>query len=198
MLCLRGITSCSTPHAMWWFNPVEIIRNELFAGASIALPSQVNDILYLLQLASNIMFGFFITGLVLDFVLMLLSPVVILSRWWSFPLTILAFVAALLVTAATIIGTALSVIFKIALTSQEDLNVGVDIGVKMLVFTWIATGFTVLAFLIHAGMGCCCASKRDIRTGRKGSRSPKHEKKSQKAGKRRFNLPRIRGRATAD
>ncbi|KAI1081294.1 SUR7/PalI family-domain-containing protein [Whalleya microplaca] len=165
-----GITYCSTPTKLFWFNPVEILLNELFAGASIALPSEVNDILNILHIASNIMFGFFLVGLLLDFVLMLLCPVVLYSRWWSLPFGILAFVSTLLVLVATVLGTAMSLIFKYALTSQTDLNVSADVGVKMFAFMWIATGFTLVAFLINSCLGCYCTSRRDMRTGRKGGK----------------------------
>lgn len=30
----EGVTYCSPPQTLYWFNPVEIMRNELFAGAS--------------------------------------------------------------------------------------------------------------------------------------------------------------------
>ncbi|KAI0472896.1 SUR7/PalI family-domain-containing protein [Xylariaceae sp. FL0804] len=166
----EGITHCSKPTALFWFNPVKILLSELFAGASIALPSEVNDILRILRILSHIMFGFFITGLLLDVILMLVTPIVALSRWWSLPLSLISFLALLLVGVASILGTAMSLVFKYALTSQSDLNVGVDVGLKMFVFMWIATGFNLLAFLIHAGMGCCCTSRRDLRTGRKGGR----------------------------
>ncbi|KAI1502897.1 SUR7/PalI family-domain-containing protein [Biscogniauxia marginata] len=172
----EGITYCSTPTALWWFNPVEILLNELFAGAAIALPSEVNDILNILHIASNIMFGFFLVGVLLSFVLILASPVVLYSRWWSLPLGLLSFINSLLVLVATILGTAMSLIAKYALSSQTDLGVSADIGTKMFAFMWIATAFTSLAFWIHAGMGCCCTSRRDIRTGRRGVKNTNREK----------------------
>ncbi|KAI0164288.1 SUR7/PalI family-domain-containing protein [Hypoxylon sp. FL1284] len=165
-----GITNCSPPTNLYWFNPVQILLGELFAGASIALPSDVNDILTILRIASNIMFGFFITSLVLDFVLIFVTPVVLYSRWWSGFFGFFALLATLLVLIASALGTAMSLIFKYALTSQTDLNVYVDVGTKMLAFMWVATAFTFLAFLIHASLCCCCTSRRDLRTGRKGAR----------------------------
>ncbi|KAI1104733.1 SUR7/PalI family-domain-containing protein [Jackrogersella minutella] len=186
-----GITDCSTPTTLYWFNPVDILLSELFAGASIALPSDVNDILNILRIASNIMFGFFLTGLLLDFVLIFLTPIVLYSRWWSLPLGILSFIGTLLVLIAAALGTAMSLVFKYALTSQTDLNVVADVGTKMFVFMWIATGFTLLAFIIHAGLGCCCTSRRDMRTGRKGGRNLNQTTTSEKPQKRSFNLPKF-------
>jgi hypothetical protein len=35
----EGVTFCSEPQTLYWFNPVEILRNELLAGASSMFPS---------------------------------------------------------------------------------------------------------------------------------------------------------------
>lgn len=35
----EGVTFCSKPQTLYWFNPVEILRNELLAGASSELHS---------------------------------------------------------------------------------------------------------------------------------------------------------------
>ncbi|RYP09669.1 hypothetical protein DL765_008369 [Monosporascus sp. GIB2] len=164
-----GITYCSEPSSMFWFNPVEVLLNELLAGASIALPSQVNDVLTILRIASHIMFGFFLASAALNFILMLAAPVVVYSRIWSGPFSILALVSTILVLVASSLGTAMSYAFKFAMNSQPDLNVNVEVGMKMLGFMWVATGFTLLAFVIHAGLCCCCTSRRDIKTGRRGA-----------------------------
>ncbi|RYO89325.1 hypothetical protein DL766_005165 [Monosporascus sp. MC13-8B] len=164
-----GITYCSEPSPMFWFNPVEVLLNELLAGASIALPSQVNDVLTILRIASHIMFGFFLASAALNFILMLAAPIVVYSRIWSGPFSILAFISTILVLVASSLGTAMSFAFKFAMDSQPDLNVNVEVGMKMLGFMWVATGFTLLAFVIHAGLCCCCTSRRDIKTGRRGA-----------------------------
>ncbi|RYO97962.1 hypothetical protein DL764_007223 [Monosporascus ibericus] len=164
-----GITYCSEPSPTFWFNPVEILLNELLAGASIALPSQVNDVLTILRIASHIMFGFFLTCAALNFILMVAAPVVVYSRIWSGPFSILALISTILVLVASALGTAMSFVFQFAMNSQPDLNISVEVGMKMLVFMWVATGFTLVAFVIHAGLCCCCTSRRDIKTGRRGA-----------------------------
>ncbi|TGJ79866.1 hypothetical protein E0Z10_g8884 [Xylaria hypoxylon] len=166
----EGITSCSKPNASFWFNPVSIILNELLSGASIALPSEVNDILTILRIAFHIMFAFFLGGLILDVFLLVSSPLVLYSRWWSLPAGLLSGIAALIVVVAAILGTVISYVFQAALNSQPDLGVQASIGTRMLAFVWTAAGFNLLAFIIHAGLGCCCTSRRDMRTGRKGGR----------------------------
>ena len=166
-MCGRGITFCSTPKTLYWFNPVEVLTNELLAGATIALPTQVVTILNILRLASQIMFGFFLAACVLTFVLVLLSPLVLWSRWYSLPFALISLIDAILIVAASVIGTIISWVFKYAAESQSALNIRSSVGLRMMVFVWIASGFALLAFVIHAGLGCCCASKRDIATGRR-------------------------------
>lgn len=73
----------------------------------------------------------------------------------------------MLTLAASIVGTAISVAFKYAAEAQQELNIHAEVGVKMFVFMWLATGFSVWAFAVHAGMGCCCTSRRDVRIGRR-------------------------------
>ncbi|KAL2758716.1 hypothetical protein ACRALDRAFT_2063718, partial [Sodiomyces alcalophilus JCM 7366] len=152
----EGFTDCSPPTAGWWFNPVEIMTQQLLSGASIALPAEINTILTILRIGQQIMFGFFLAGICLAFLLMLATPVALRSRWWSLPLAIVAFLAAVLVTVASIIGTAMSVVAKFAITAQSELNLRADIGVRMFAFMWIASVMVIVAFFIHAIMGCCC------------------------------------------
>ncbi len=179
---------------MYWFNPVAVILNELLAGATIALPSSVVTTLSLVKVASNVMFGFFITGIILAVVCILVTPLAIYSRWWSLPLSILTFVTALLVVTASIIATVMFSIFKNVLTSQPGLNIGAQLGLQMMVFMWIGAGGTLIGFVIQLALTCCCASRRDVKTGRRmgsrhayGDASPlpvEEEKKSE--GRRRW------------
>ncbi|KAI0474438.1 SUR7/PalI family-domain-containing protein [Xylaria cf. heliscus] len=171
-----GITHCSKPDAAFWFNPVEILLNELLSGASIALPSEVNDILNILRIASHIMFAFFLGGIILNAILLVSSLAVLYSKWWSLPIGILSGTSAVIVIVAAGLGTAISYVFQAALNSQPDLGVSASVGEKMLAFEWAAAGFTLLAFVMHAGLGCCCTSRRDIRKGWKGGRSVQGEK----------------------
>ncbi|KAK3988650.1 SUR7 family protein pun1 [Cladorrhinum sp. PSN332] len=162
-----GVTYCSKPKALYWFNPVEILMSELLAGATIALPTQIITILSVLRITSQIMFGFFLTACILAFLLIFLSPLATSSKWWSLPLTISAFLTMLFTVAASIVGTVISFAFKYAAEAQSELNIHVEVGTKMMVFTWLAAGFSVWSFAVHAGMGCCCVSKRDLRIGRR-------------------------------
>lgn len=157
----RGVTHCSQPEQFYWFDPIKILISELLSGATIALPIKAVSILKVLRVGSHVMYGFFLSGTAVNFALLLATPLAVRSRWYSLPLSLGAAVAAILVDVATIIATAISVAFKYALTSEEELNIQVDIGVRMFAFMWTASAFTTLAFFLHAAMGCCCKSRRD-------------------------------------
>lgn len=113
------------------------------------------------------MFGLFLTGTLLSFVLMFLMPLSVFTRWLTFPVAILAFLNALIVTAASIIATAMFIIFRNTITEVKDLNIGASIGITLFVFMWIASAFSILAWLVQMGLCCCCASRRDVKSGRK-------------------------------
>ncbi|KAH7255615.1 SUR7/PalI family-domain-containing protein [Fusarium redolens] len=157
----EGVTYCSNPKQWYWFNPVEILVSELLAGAQIALPAEAVTVLNLLKIGSRIMYGCFMAGICIDFVLIPLSLLVIRTRWWSLVITVLAFCTAILISLAAIIATVISVAAKVALTAQDQLNIRANIGIKMFVFMWLAAIFTDVAFLLHAAMGCCCRPNRD-------------------------------------
>ncbi|KAF2157173.1 hypothetical protein K461DRAFT_273314 [Myriangium duriaei CBS 260.36] len=186
----EGVTDCSKNKTLYWFNPVQIILSELLAGATISLPSEVSDILNLIRLVSNWMFGLFLSGACLAFVMIFVAPLSIISRWIALATSILTFAAALFITVASVIATVMFIIMRNAFTSVADLNIQAEIGIRMFVFMWIAAGAAILAALIQIGECCCCASRRDIKTGRKrgskkawvGGMSPADEKKAAKRG----------------
>jgi len=163
----EGVTNCSKPEMLYWFNPVEILQEQLLAGATIALPADVNDILNLIRIVSQWMFGLFLTGACLSFVMIFVVPLSVYSRWASLPIMLFTFFTALVTTVATVIATVMFIIMQRAITSATQLNIGASIGVEMFAFMWIAAGTAILAWIIQLGMCCCCASRRDVRTGRK-------------------------------
>lgn len=163
----EGVTFCSEPKTLYWFNPVEILRNELLAGASIALPADINDILDLIRLVSNWMFGLFLTGTVLSFVLIFVMPISIFTRWLALPVAILAFLNALFTTVASVLATVMFIIFRNTISGVAELNIGAEIGITLFAFMWVASAMTIFAWIVQMGLCCCCASRRDVKTGRK-------------------------------
>ena len=113
------------------------------------------------------MFGLFLSGACLSFVMIFLNPLAVYSRWAALAVGFFTFLAALFTTVASVIATVLFIIASKAFTSVTELNIGASIGVKMFVFMWIASGTAVLAWLIQMSLGCCCASRRDVKRGKK-------------------------------
>lgn len=113
------------------------------------------------------MFGLFLTAAPLNFILMFIVPLSVFSRWATLPIAILTFLGALITTVAAVIATVMFIIMQNAITSATQLNIKAEIGAEMFAFMWIAAVTAILAWLIQMGMCCCCASRRDVRRGKK-------------------------------
>ncbi|KAF1811131.1 hypothetical protein P152DRAFT_80164 [Eremomyces bilateralis CBS 781.70] len=163
----QGISACSKPHSFYWFNPVEILLDELLAGASVALPADILDVLDILNLASNWMFALFLFGTVVTFVMIFLVPLTVYSRWVSLVIGTLTVISMVAVVVASVVATVMFIIFRNSITQVAELNIDAEIGKKMFALMWIASAFSVIAALIQMGLCCCCASRRDVKTGRK-------------------------------
>jgi len=180
----RGIVFCSTPVRFYWFNPVQILMDELLAGAKIALPTQVLTILDLLRLGQQVMFTFFLVGIILCFILMFISPLVLRSRGWCIPIVAFSLLACILVGGATVLATVFSVAAKYALTLQSELNIGVDLSATMLASMWIPALLTVTAFFLHSAVGCCCHTHKS----EDGKCSPEAVNSPPVSQKKRFSV----------
>ena len=114
------------------------------------------------------MFGLFLTGACTAFISVFLTPLSIYSRLFTLPIAIFAFISALTTTVATVIATIMFVIFKNVIESAAaEIDIGANLGGKMFAFMWIASSFSIIAWLIQMGLCCCCASRRDVMTGKK-------------------------------
>ena len=117
------------------------------------------------------MFGLFLTGACLTFVLIFIQLVSLYSRWWSFALMVLNFLNAVFITVAAVVATAMFVLMQTKLQGQNSVQIEARIGNTMFALMWIASAFAIFAFVIQLCLLCCCASRRDVRRGKKrGSR----------------------------
>ena len=200
-----GITECSKPKVLYWFDPVKIILSELLAGATsafllsplilrgslihlrvVALPRNVISALSLVRLASHWMFALFLVGTILSFISIFLTPLSIYTRLLTVPIAIFTFLAALTTAAATIIATVMFIIFKKVIHSAEDtVNIVPETGREMFAFIWMATACAIVGWCVQMGLCCCCASRRDVRLGKKWGRREAWEKGEKDEGKGR-------------
>ncbi|OBT73704.1 hypothetical protein VF21_06187 [Pseudogymnoascus sp. 05NY08] len=182
----EGITNCSKPTSLYYFNPVKIMLSELLAGATITLPSDILTILHLIQIASNAMFILFLLGLLLTFLSLLLSPLSLLrsphfsprerSCWVGFGLGLISFFAAFCTIVASVVGTVMFTIMRNVLRSQPMLNIGAVLGVQMLAFMWVASGAVLFAFVLQVRCCCCC------RNGRKEKKRARRREREMSGG----------------
>ncbi|KAF7585730.1 hypothetical protein BBP40_010236 [Aspergillus hancockii] len=186
-----GITKCSKPETLYWFNPVKIIMSELLSGATIALPGNITDALKIARIASHWMFVLFIIATVLTFIMIFLSPLATSSRppqtiapdpnmnaahpphrrrtfifLRALPFSILSFLTALFTVVATVVATVMFIIFKNVFTSEDySLNIEAELGTRMMVFMWISSACNLISFILQ--MGSCCAACCGGRKSRK-------------------------------
>ena len=127
----------------------------------------MTSILGLIHTVSHWMFGLFLAGACINFVMIFFIPLSVFSRWLTLPIMLFTFLGALCTTIAAVIATVLFVIMKNAITSVTELNIGATIGKEMFAFMWIAAATSILAWLIELCLTCCCASRRDVKKGKK-------------------------------
>lgn len=106
------------------------------------------------------MYGCFMAGTIINFVMVFLSPLAVRRRLFSLFLSIIGLLSVVALVVAAVIATVISIAAKIALTAQDQLNIRAVIGVKMFAFMWIGAILTLLAFLLHSAMGCFCRPQR--------------------------------------
>lgn len=176
----EGITYCSPPKTLYWFNPVQIILNELLAGATIALPTDIINILHIVKTASEWMFACFLVGIIATFLCIFLAPMGFSKkpRWQhkakriflrQLPITALTLIAVLFTAGGAVIATVMFVIFKNTFSSASGVNIEANLGTPMLAFMWIGVGFNLIGFFVQigtcCGVCCCTGRKKAIRKG---------------------------------
>lgn len=142
------------------------------------------DALDIAKVASHYMFGLFLTGTVLAFISIFLSPFEVSSRppqsitsnpetnaltrphrrrtfifLRALPLTFFSFFTALTTIVASAIATVMFMIFKNVFTDNsqaQELNIKAEIGTRMLVYMWAASACVFIGFIIQVA-SCCCA-----------------------------------------
>ncbi|KIW96695.1 uncharacterized protein Z519_02086 [Cladophialophora bantiana CBS 173.52] len=204
----EGVTHCSPTKTLYWFNPVQIILDELLAGASITLPAEVVTVLDLVRLASAWMFSCFLIGTCLTFLCVFVSPMGFSRkpRWQhktrriflrQFPVSLLTLAALLFTAVASLIATIMFVIFRDKFSGAADLNIHAHLGKPMFAFMWIATGLDLIGFLVQLGTCCgvcfCTGRKRAVRRSRLNTAGHARADDTEKTLREVDNTPRTDG-----
>lgn len=182
------------------------------------------DALDIARTASRWMFSLFLAGTVLSFLAIFITPwgtssrppqtiteksdpngpvqphrrrTFILLR--SFPMVLLTFVTALCTIVASVVATVMFTIFRnVFLENGVDLNIQAELGVRMMAFMWIASGFTLLGFIVQLASCCCacCGGRRARRQSRRqdvpDDKTNDSSSSSSSAVRRRFGWRKIR------
>ncbi|KAJ5145477.1 uncharacterized protein N7515_000041 [Penicillium bovifimosum] len=196
----QGITFCSKPKTLYAFNPVEIILNELLAGATIALPSDIESPLKLARLASHWMFGLLLSAAVLNFVMIFVAPLAVSARhpryikaWaagyndqqpasnpphrrctfvWlrALPMLILTFFTALITIVGSAVATVMFVIFA-DVFANADPSINIKAHVGTQMLVFMWIACAFSLLAFIIQFGSCCAACCRGRSARKQLKS---------------------------
>jgi hypothetical protein len=81
----------------------------------------------------------------------------------ALPLLILTFFTALITIVGSAVATVMFVIFANVFSNADpSINIKAHVGTQMLVFMWIASAFSLLAFILQIGSCCaaCCRGRK--------------------------------------
>ena len=158
--------SCSRPQAFYWFNPVAILLSEMLNMSSLTMPVRVQTVLKILRVVSGIIFGTYFVGVMLAGLLIVASPLVILTRWLSIPLGLLAAATAMCLFVGSGLAMTMALAYRLAGSAINQINILVTVGKTMFGLVWAATALSFIALVLHAILGFCGPSIRDVRKGK--------------------------------
>jgi hypothetical protein len=154
---------------MYVFDPVEIFSSELLSGASVSVPASIQNDLDKVRTASRWMFALYIVGVCLSFLTLVIGLTALCSRVGSVFTTLVAFLAFLFITAATLVAQIMFIVYRNVINNAiTELNVTASLGTTMFALSWAAAAAALFAF-IGFMFGICCGTgaNRNKRVGRR-------------------------------
>lgn len=151
--------TCSDPKAEFYFDPLTVWG---LNGTSIKdeLPGDYNKVMKVYKAVSKWQFIAYVIAFVATALEILVGAFAICSRWGSCVTTLVAVVAFLFTTAASITSTVLFSIFKSSLgPALKAYGIYLDMGKNMFAATWLAVAFSLAAVLFWTFSVCCCSGR---------------------------------------
>lgn len=170
----ENITHCSNRTAFFHFDPTAIIESELAPGLNLSdlhWPSEIEDAIKTIEVASKVMFVFYVIGIILAGFAFLgaiwgMFAAGRMSAFLNFALDIFAF---LLIGIASAIATAIIVKAVHAINKYgSDIGIAAYKGKEFLGMTWAATAVMLLGSLLWIAE--CCAGRRSRTRRGKGEK----------------------------
>jgi hypothetical protein len=131
------------------------------------------------------MFGSFLLSIITSFLLIFLSPLVLLSRWYSYHFVTFAFISGLLSFIASTTACVMYVVFQRVITSQKELNIGAKLGPRMFAFMWLGTVFSIAGWAVHLHLAIVSRKKHHT------TKKERRERKREEEGKTPRRCPQI-------
>jgi hypothetical protein len=159
---------------MYSFNPVEIFSSELLAGQNVTIPQSIQDNLNRVRTASHWMFALYLVAAILLFITLLVGLTALCTLFGSVISTVVAFLAGLFITAATLLAQIMFIIYRNVINNTiTQLNVDANLGTAMFAFSWTAVICSLIAFIGFL-FGICCGTGDRQGRYRRGWRSEKY------------------------
>ncbi|KAF8477036.1 SUR7/PalI family-domain-containing protein [Kalaharituber pfeilii] len=158
-----GVTYCSPPKHLYWFNPVDILTGQLFRGAKIALPANITEPLELAKTSSYWMFVCFMVGIAFTFLSICIGWIAIYSRWASGICSCVQGIAMAGTTIAAVMASTIYSLFRSTFEVAPEVTVKGILGEEMFVYMWMAAGFSIASFILHTLLCCFTRSEKTFR-----------------------------------
>lgn len=174
----KNVTSCGNRTAMYTFDPRETLQRELNASGhgdrinleDLEWPSELDDGIHALEVASNAMFVLYCLGAAFAFVALVaaLAGIFFSGRLSATVNIIIDLLAFLSVGIASAIATAIAVKATQLINDKgESIGISAQKGTKFLIITWVATALLLVASLVWCVD--CVAGRRRRRVSSKTS-----------------------------
>lgn len=175
----EDFTNCSTPKAMWEFDPKQVIQNELDASghsnvnvtSDLNWPQDVSEGLDALHAAQKAAFILYCVGIGLAAISFIFSVLAfcLTGRLSAFINVLIAFIDFLVLGVASAIVTVLAVHgSKLINKYGNDVGISASAGGKFLAFTWAATAAMVICSMWWC-LDCIIGHRSDRYSSRKAA-----------------------------
>lgn len=152
-------SSCTTPSASYWFDPVKIITDSVSSTISFTIPQSVTDDVQIIHTVQSWLKALLIVGTVFSFLTMFACSFAFHSRLGSLVASVVAFIGALFTIVGAILAQVSGIVIKNIMDGLTEIQVQATLGTKFYVLLWIAAGFSLLYWTLILATACCCLDR---------------------------------------
>lgn len=157
---LGAIDNCAPSSASYWFNPVEIIENDIPSSISFSVPQSVVDDLDIVRIAQTWLKAILIVGAIFNFFSLFACSFGYTHRLGSLCASLVTFIAALFNVAGAVLAQVLGIVLRNVVNGLSTVSIVASLGTKFYVFLWINAGASLICFIVIFSTVCCCSPRK--------------------------------------